>query len=477
MKILIVASEAIPFVKTGGLADVMGTLIREIRNLKVDARLALPLYRGIKDRFDLNDTGHEITVPVGNKNYTAKIFSYKDSVFFIECNEFFDREELYGTSEGDYPDNAHRFIFFSRAVLEACDALGFKPDVLHCNDWQTGLIPLYVKSIYKKSFSKTATVMTIHNLGYQGIFPASAMLLTGLDMELFTPKTIEFYGQINLLKAGITTADFVTTVSTNYAKEILSEQYGFGLDGVLRHRAHDITGIINGIDYKEWNPAEDDLIPAKFDVRDITGKAKCKSYLVKECSFKNRKAPLVGMVGRLSSQKGIDIFMGVIDRIFSYGVNVIILGKGEEAIHKELRGIAKKYPDCLSLNIGYDETFAHRVYAGSDMLLIPSKYEPCGLTQMIAMRYGTVPVARATGGIADTVEDYNHLSGKGTGFLFTEYSSSALEECLKRAICVYTDETKWKKIVINCMRQRFSWEKSAKEYVALYRKLVRKVTG
>lgn len=475
MKVLIATPEAIPFVKTGGLADVTGSLVRELIEMGVDARLVMPLYREVKNKLHLNDTGHRVTVPVGNKKYVSRIFSYNESVFFLECDEFFDRDELYGTSYGDYADNAYRFIFFSMAVLESCKVTGFVPDILHCNDWQTGLIPLYVKTVYRKPFRRTATLMTVHNIGYQGIFPASAMPLTGLGPELFTPEWIEYYGQVNFLKAGIVAADGVNTVSMNYAGEIMTEQYGFGLEGVLKNRARSVTGIINGIDYSIWDPAVDGSIPANYDAANISGKKKCKGYLAKGWSFKDKKAPLACMIGRLSSQKGIDIFLDAADRVFSLGINIVVLGKGEEALHKRLKKVAKRYPENFSLHITYDEALAHRIYAGSDMFLMPSKYEPCGLTQMIAMRYGAVPVARATGGIADTVEDYDHLRGKGTGFLFADYSAPALEECLKRAVCVYTDRTRWEGLVKSCMEADFSWTSSAKKYKALYRTLARKV--
>jgi starch synthase len=477
MKVLIAASEAIPYAKTGGLADVMGSLVKELPALKVDARLMLPLYRGIKGRFDLRDTGHAVRVPVGEKRHASRILSLKDRVFFLECDEFFDRQELYGTSRGEYDDNAHRFIFFSRAVLEACKATGFVPDVLHCNDWQTGLVPLYAKTLYRKQFKRTPTLFTIHNLGYQGIFPASAMPLTGLGMEQFTPDILEFYGQLNFLKAGIIASDTVTTVSMNYAKEILTKQYGFGLDGVLRYKAGGITGVLNGIDYGEWDPARDGLIAGNYGPQDFSGKKKCRDALLKECGFSDGRAPVLSMVGRLSSQKGFDVLLAALDRILSLGVNMVILGKGEEAIQKRLREAAKRHPGRLSLNIGYSEPFAHRIYSGSDVILMPSRYEPCGLTQMIALKYATVPVARATGGLADTIEDYNHLEGTGTGFLFWDYGASAFEECLKRALCVYSDEARWRGLAMRGMEKDFSWRASAKRYAALYRALLRRAEG
>jgi starch synthase len=465
MRVLIAASEAIPFVKTGGLGDVAGSLLKTLRGLRVDARLCMPLYRGIRERFPLEDTGARISVPVGRRHYASRIFSYKGQAYFIECDEFFDREEIYGTPYGEYEDNAQRFIFFSRGVLEASRALDFVPDVLHCNDWQTGLVPLYAKTLYRKHFGSASTLMTIHNIGYQGVFPASAMPLTGLDMKLFNPEVMEFYGQMNFLKAGIVSAGAVSTVSENYAREIKDRQYGLGLEGILRNR--EITGILNGIDFDEWDPARDAAIPANYAAGDMGGKRKCRESLSREL-FGGRLKPLICMVGRLSSQKGIDIFLEAADRIASLGVNIVVLGRGEETLHRMLREVSKRRHDSVSLHVGYDEELARRIYAGSDILLMPSRYEPCGLAQMIAMRYGTVPVARATGGLVDTVRDYDHLKCEGTGFLFSEYGASSLEECLKRAICVYTGAGRWKKLVLECMGQDFSWKSSARKYMSLY---------
>jgi starch synthase len=474
VKVLIATSEAIPFAKTGGLADVTGSLAMELRSLNVDARLIMPMHRGIKGRFEPEYTGTDISVPLGSHEYTARIFSHEGSTLFIECDEFFDRKELYGTSQGDYDDNAFRFVFFSRAVLEACAALGLKPDVIHCNDWQTGLVPLYMRTVYRKSFRGCVSLFTIHNIGYQGMFPASAMTLTGLDPSLFNQEVLEHYGQVNLLKAGITSADAISTVSENYASEILSEEYGYGIEGILRKRAAELIGIINGISYDRWNPVRDGAIPHTFSSGDMSGKKKCRNHLIRECNFGNRKLPLASIVGRLSSQKGIDVFLQAADGIMSTGVNMVILGRGEERLQKGLRQLAKKYADNIFLNIGFDEDLSHVIYAGSDMLLVPSRYEPCGLTQMIAMRYGTVPVARATGGLKDTIEDFNAITGKGTGFLFSDLGASALEECFKRAVCVFSDEEKWGKLARKCMKQDFSWDSSARKYASFYRKLAGK---
>lgn len=473
MKVLIATSEAVPFAKTGGLADVTGTLLNELRSAGVDARLMLPLYRGIKSKFKLDYTGTVIKVPLGRQVQEARVYSHEGTAYFIEHEDFFDRPELYGTKNGDYPDNARRFVFFSKGVLEACSSMDLVPDIVHSNDWETGLIPLYVKTLYRRDFRKTATVFTIHNLGYQGIFPPTAITLTGLSSDWFTPSGIEFYDQVNLLKAGIVSADAVTTVSQNYASEILTKEFGAGLEGVLADRSKDLYGILNGLDYEAWDPSSDAAIPARYSIDSFRGKKQCRSSLVRQCSFKNPRAPVAGMVGRLSSQKGVDLFLEAAGEIFASGVNVAILGKGDGDVHRDLRAAEKKYKGRLYLNIGFDDDLARRIYAGSDIILMPSHYEPCGLTQMIAMRYGAVPLARSTGGLADTIEDYRHLSGTGTGFLFSGRWPSAFAECVKRAVCVFSDRDRWSELQRRCMKQRFYWKTSARKYVRLYRKLAR----
>lgn len=476
MKILIATPEAVPFAKTGGLADVTGALLKEYRGMRKKAYLILPLYKRIKERFKVKSTGMKIKVLSGDRHLTGSLFSYGGYAYFIECDEFFDREDLYGTSQGDYPDNASRFAFFSQGILEACKVLGFKPDVIHCNDWQTGLVPLYLKTTYRSDefFCNTASLITIHNLGYQGLFPATEMPATGLDSVLFNPEGIEFYGKINFLKAGLISADFITTVSNNYAREILSKEYGFGLDGVLRRRSAFLKGIINGIDYREWNPESDRLIPQNYNVRSINGKRKCKPQLLKDCGIKvSGDVPVVGLVGRLSTQKGSDLFLESLEGILSLGVVLIVLGKGDEVFHVRLREASEKYKDRLHVRIGFEDDLAHRIYAGSDIFLMPSRYEPCGLGQLIAMRYGTIPVARRTGGIGDTVLDHEPLRGSGTGFLFSDYTPSALQECMKRALSVYVDKAKWHRLIHSAMSMDFSWRSSAKRYLELYEMVIK----
>jgi len=485
MKILIATPEAVPYAKTGGLADVAGALIKEYRRMRKDAFIIMPLYKKIKEGdVPLKKTGIKLKIPVGHGYIKGAVFSDQSSAYFIGCDEFFDRQELYGTSKGDYDDNASRFIFFSRGVIETCRALNFKPDIIHCNDWQTGLIPLYLKTIYgaDKFFKNIATVLTIHNLGYQGLFLSSDMNLTGLGWELFNPEGIEFYGKVNFLKAGIISADVLTTVSTTYSKEILNKEFGFGLDGLLRKREKDLYGVMNGIDYEEWDPSRDTFIPEQYSYKDISGKALCKKKLIRTLleplgKPDTERIPIIGMVGRLSEQKGLDLVLHSIDEILSLGVKFVILGKGDETFHTGFSEVAKRHKRKVSVTIGFEESLAHLIYAGSDFFLMPSKYEPCGLGQLIAMRYGSIPVARKTGGLADAIEDYNSLKSKGMGFLFSDYTPSAMLDAIKRALCVYTDRDKMQKMMITAMKTDFSWTGSAKRYIELYRYAITKRKG
>ncbi len=472
MKVLIAASECIPYAKTGGLADVIGALLRALRSLDVDARVIMPLYRGIKTRFGPKPTGDTVSIPLGNKVYQGNLFALNDEALFVECPEFFDRKELYGTALGEFEDNAFRYVFFSRAVLSFCSLLQYRPDIVHANDWQAALVPLYMKTLYSKAFGNIPSLFTIHNLGYQGIYPASSMTLTGLPQDFFSPRLLEFYGLVNFMKAGIISADAVTTVSPRYASETLMPEYGFGLEGVLAEKGKAYKGILNGVDYSSWNPSDDALLQATYDRNSLQGKQLCKMSLVEQCGFSNPEAPVIGMVGRLAAQKGIDLFMEAAPELFSNGLNAVILGRGDTVIQDDLKRLAREFPGQFSLNLKFNEEFAHLIYAGSDMLMMPSRYEPCGLSQLIAMRYGTVPVARATGGLVDTVDDYDHLKKKGSGFLFTGFHPSAFVECMKRALSVYTSKRQWTLLVKECMGKDYSWENSASEYLNMYQKLV-----
>jgi starch synthase len=475
LKILIASPEAVPYIKTGGLADVAGALSRQYREMGEEAFLIIPLYRAILDNYpSLKDTGIRIRVPVGNSLKEGTLFTDGKSAYFIKCDEFFNRDELYGTPNGDYNDNASRFIFFSRGVLEACRQLIFSPDIIHCHDWQTGLIPLYLRTLYKNSplFLKTASIMTIHNLGYQGLFSSSEMPLTGLGWDFFTSEGIEFFGNMSFLKAGIVSADALTTVSKTYAQEILGREHGFQLEGVINSRVNVLHGIINGIDYHEWDPAKDSFLPENFSVQNLKGKTTCKQKLINTVSLDNTNRPLFGIVGRFCEQKGFDLVLSSADALVSLGVNLVILGKGDAAYQSGLSDASKRHKGRVSVTIGLHERLAHLIYAGSDFFLMPSHYEPCGLGQLISLRYGTIPVARKTGGLSDTIRDYNHLEAQGTGFLFSDYTPAALQDCVKRALCVYMDHSRMKKLLINSMKQDFSWNASADKYIKLYKSVL-----
>ncbi len=479
MNILIACSEAVPYAKTGGLADVTGALLTEFRRQRLKATLFLPLYRGIRERFSLFSTGKTVNVRMGDSIYSGRLWKKGRAVtpeaYFIECDVLFDRPELYGTAEGDYPDNDLRYIFFSRAVLEACIALDVRPDIIHCNDWQTCMIPLYLKTLYRRQrqFRTTATLLTVHNLGYQGIYDAGSMSLTGLGWDFFVPDRLEFFGKLNILKAGLIYADRLTTVSTTYAKEILDPEYGFGLDGVLRSRKDDLYGIVNGIDHAEWDPERDTLLAAPYSAVNMKGKQACKKAFCTAAGINDTSAPLIGIVSRLSDQKGLDLVLQAFDELVDLGAAVAVLGKGDEYYHRAFLRKAKQHSGSVQVTIGFEETLAHKLYAAADFFLMPSRYEPCGIGQLIAMRFGTVPIARRTGGLADTIKDYDHLRRAGTGFLFHDLSSSALLDGVKRALCVYTDAAAMKGLAKNAMAQDFSWTVSARKYLELYREAKR----
>ncbi|HMK60695.1 MAG TPA: glycogen synthase GlgA [Dissulfurispiraceae bacterium] len=498
MKIALISSEAVPYSKTGGLADVAGTLFKELADMGHDATLFIPLYAATKERFlkRLTDLIIQIDIPIGSVTKKCSVYSEKKSgiknvkrgrVYFISNDEYFGRSELYGTAEGDYPDNDLRFIFFCRSVLEICKFLDLKYNVLHCNDWQTSLIPLYLKTLYQNDpvFSKSKTVLTIHNMGYQGLFPPSSLESAGFGPDIFNPEGIEFYGKVNFLKAGLTAADLLTTVSPTYAREILSPDKGFGLDGVLRKRSNALFGVLNGIDTIEWNPEADNLLPCNYSVRNLKGKFECKRKLMLKCSLEGtQETPLLSFIGRLSSQKGIDLLADSTDELLDRGAVLFLLGKGDERFQTQLAEKAARYRHKVYFLAGFDEVLAHLAYAGSDIFLMPSQYEPCGLGQMIAMRYGTIPVAYSTGGLADTIIsseriDDRYLAGgnngtiKDTGFLFHKHNRDALMEAVDQALSVYKQKDIWQILITNAMRMDFSWKKSAEKYLELYERPVR----
>lgn len=474
LNVVIASSEAIPFAKTGGLADVAGSLPAALTKLGCTATLFLPYYRQI-DRCGLKvePAGFDITVPVGKRDITSRVYrsGYNGvTVFLLRCDEYFDRSYLYGTPEGDYFDNLERYTFFSRGVCEALKAWGgIPPDVIHCNDWQTGLIPAYLRHTYRTDdfFAKTATVFTIHNIAYQGLFAANLFELTNLTPALYQPEGLEFWGKVNLLKSGLAYSDILTTVSKEYAREIQTPEYGYGLDGFLRKRRYALHGVLNGVDYGEWDPESDKLLPRTYSPSDMSGKRACKEEMLKKFGLKlPLDTPVIGMISRLAGQKGFDILFEAMPRLMDLDIGVVILGSGDIKYQSIVEDLAALYPEKIAVKIAFDNKLSHLVEAGSDMFLMPSRYEPCGLNQIYSLRYGTVPIVRATGGLEDTVRDYNE--GNGNGFKFREYSAAALVEKVREALEVYRDKKAWSALQGTGMRETFSWEDSAKRYIKLY---------
>jgi len=480
MKILFASSEAVPFAKTGGLADVAGTLPKVLAQMGHEVNLILPKYRGIDEkRFPASPAGTALKVPVSQKVISGEVYVRNMApnfrVLLLRQDAYYDREQLYGTPGGDFEDNAERFIFFSRAVAEA--ALELTPDIIHCHDWQTGLTPVYLKTLYRWSpaLARAASIFTIHNIGYQGLFWHYDMHLTNLGWELFTPKALEYYGKLNLLKAGIVFADAVTTVSRKYMEEIQTPEFGKGLDGVLRDRRGDLYGILNGVDYQEWSPASDPFIKEKYDASDLKGKKSCKADLQREFYLKeDPHVPLLGVISRLTDQKGVDLLVPIMEDLMGLGVQFVLLGTGEEEYNLLFQKIGQRYPQQAGIRIAFDNLLAHKIEAGADLFLMPSQYEPCGLNQIYSLRYGTIPVVRATGGLDDTIQDFDPLTEEGTGFKFVGYDPGYFLEAIQRALQVYRNGPVWEKIMVRAMAQDFSWEKSAREYVKLYEKVLAK---
>lgn len=481
LKILMASPEVVPYAKTGGLADVAGALSQALSKNN-EVVVVMPLYKEVrKKNIELEETGKAIEVPIHNRIERAEIKKHKINnviTYFIECDKYYDRDELYTTSEGDFQDNAERFSFFCKAVIKMIKSIDYKPDIIHCHDWQTGLIPVYVHDDKKKGdpfFKDTKVIFTIHNLAYQGTFWHFDMYLTGLSWDYFTPDGIEFYGKINFLKAGIMFSNKITTVSPKYAQEIQTEEFGHGLEGVLRYRKNDLVGILNGVDYQEWSPENDIYIKKKYDIKNIEGKQICKEDLIEIFNLQIKPtSPIIGSVTRIAEQKGIDIFCEAIPQIIEMGIGIVVLGKGDKEYEQKLLSLQDKFKGKIGVKIGFDNALAHKIEAGADMFLMPSKYEPCGLNQMYSLKYGTVPIVRATGGLDDTIKNFSPTTGKGNGFKFKNYSSKDLVAKVKKALTIYKNKRQWMKLVKNGMQEDFSWDVSAKKYEALYKLALKK---
>jgi starch synthase len=465
-KILMVASEAAPFAKTGGLADVLGSLPAALHENGEEVAVLLPRYRGVAVE-GARRIYDSLPIWLGESRYDTSVYQIGESVpyYFLECPELYDREGLYGTSRGDYPDNHIRFAVLSRAALEVARRI-FRPQVIHCHDWQSGMVAAYLQSPLAgdPTFAGMKTLFTIHNLGYQGLFNKETGVEIGLDPALFHPGGVEFFGQISFIKGGIVYSDAISTVSRTYAREIQTAEYGFRLDGLLRSRRDVLHGIVNGVDYTRWNPASDPYLPAHYSAADLSGKQKCKQALLREFGFATSR-PVIGVVMRLASQKGADLIAEAGEDLAKEEVMLIVLGAGEAKYEKLMRDLAQAHPDKIGVRIGYDEAVAHRIEAGADMFLMPSRYEPCGLNQIYSLRYGTIPIVRATGGLDDTIDE-------GTGFKFREYASAALMGAVRKSLSEYRSPEKWTARMKRAMAKDFSWKVSALEYTRLYRNLL-----
>lgn len=475
LKILMVAAEVSPFAKVGGMADVVGALPQALKELGHDVRVAMPWYTAVVgNKFPLQPALESVTVPMGSDLESASVVQGKlDStvpVYMVGHEQYFGREKVYG-----YPDDDRRFIFFSRAVLEMLKALDWQPDIIHCNDWHTAIIPNWLKTLYAGDpfFARAASVYTIHNLAYQGILPDDVLALAGIDQwGLICPDIVELRNLVDLMARGIYYADAVNTVSESYAEEILTPEYGEKLDGLLRSRKEHLFGILNGIDTKVFDPATDRYVAANYDVDSLEKRVENKLDLQKICGLPvNGDVPVVGMVTRLARQKGFDLLEPVIGPLLRLNdMQLVLLGTGEAVYEESFSKLAGTFPDKVHVSIKFDAALAQKIYAGSDMFLMPSKFEPCGLGQMIAMRYGSIPVVRATGGLADTVGDFDPRTNVGNGFVFTEYDQFALFGAMVRALESYKYRSTWQELMRRDMLADYSWGASARKYAQLYQR-------
>jgi starch synthase len=486
LRIVIAASEAVPWFKTGGLADVASALAAALDADGHDVAIILPDYVSLRNERAsqlpvATDTGVRFRVNMNGESVDgavrwATLPNTEVKVFFVAQDRYFDRPHLYMENGTGYADNCERFCFFSRAVMEICRQMVLRPDIIHCNDWQTSLIPALLHSQYagRPGFENAASVVTIHNMAFQGAFWHDDLALTGMEWNYFSMHHMEHHGQLNLLKTGIAFADQITTVSPTYAGEICTAEGGCGLDGLLRHRQPDLTGILNGIDVDIWNPETDPHLIANFSAEEPSpGKRKCKELLQSRMGLPTRgEVPLFGMVSRISDQKGFDLIIEASERILFQDLQLVVLGTGDPNYEDGLRHLAEQHPSQIAIDIGFDDALAHQIEAGSDVFLMPSRFEPCGLNQMYSLRYGTVPIVRRVGGLADSVVDTNHetlAAGTATGFVFTDYRGDQLAETIERAIATYRQKSVWAEIMKTGMSVDWSWKRSAQRYLEVYR--------
>lgn len=482
MKVLFAASEISPYASTGGLADIAKALPDALAALGVDVTRVVPCYRHIFERNrNLRDTQMRLQIPVGLNNHTAEIWLDEvdfPKTYYIRRDEFFDRTYLYGLSTRDYDDNFERFTFFQKAIVSLMDTLKLKPDVVHCNDWQTGLLPLFLRHGINGGgrAQSERTVFTIHNLAYQGVYPGSSFPVSNLPFSCYNMYEIEYYNQLNCMKAGIVASQFTTTVSKTYAHEICTEAHGCGLHGVLMDKGDHLIGILNGVDYSEWNPETDNYIAAHYSSSDIKGKATCKDGLLKSLGLQSGlERPLIGMVTRLAEQKGLDILSDSIERIMEHDVSMVILGTGQQKYHDLCLEWSRRWNHRFVARLEYNTELSHQIEAASDLFLMPSRFEPCGLNQLYSLRYGTIPIVHATGGLRDTIRNCCDPStgdeiADGNGFVFEEYSGEALLKALELALKKYTDQPFWSALKTRVMQEEHSWKQAAKAYLEVYNK-------
>lgn len=472
LKILIVSSEAAPFVKSGGLGDVVGSLPKALRKLGADVRVVIPKFRKIKNEnyIDVEYLGC-FDVKLGWRTQKAGVLFKNGEVptYFIENDFYFGRDELYG-----YDDDNERFAFFSKAVLDMLPFVDFVPDIIHCNDWQTGPVPMLLRETYKKItyLKDIKTIYTIHNLQYQGNFDPSSMEMLDLPWYLYDNGTVEFYGRMSYMKAGLVYADIISTVSETYADEIQTEEYGYGFDGIIRAGKDWLRGIINGIDYETNNPETDKRIDVNYSADNAEAKKENKRLLQERLGLEQRDVPMICMISRLADQKGLDILANAMERLMQNDIQFVILGTGEKRYEDMFRYYENRWKGRFCSCIMFDDTLAQKIYASGDMFLMPSRFEPCGLGQMFSLRYGTVPVVRKTGGLADSVEQFNRETGTGNGFLFETYDAEGILWAVGEALKIYTDTDKWNTLVKNCMNTKLSWSDSAEKYMELYKEML-----
>jgi len=477
MHIAFVASECVPFSKTGGLADVVGALPRALAAAGHEISVYLPRYRHTRISEE-RTVVQSITVPFDDRYRFCSILTGAGypgvRFFFVDYSPYFDRDGLYGTASGDFPDNAERFTLFCRAVIEGSKILGV-PDIFHCHDWQSAMVPVLLRTQYVEdpAFRNAGTVFTIHNMGYQGLFPPEMLPLLMLPWDLFTISKMEYFGNVNFLKGALAYSDFITTVSRKYSQEIQTAEFGFGLEGVLKERAQTVTGILNGVDYEEWNPETDKFIAAHYSSEDLSGKVECKRDLLASFGLNqaDENAPVIGIVSRFAAQKGFDLIGQIVDRLALEEVLLIVLGSGDRLYEEMFMRLSRRVPNKIAVRIAYDNALAHKIEAGADMFLMPSRYEPCGLNQIYSLKYGTPPMVRATGGLDDTIDPWDARTKKGTGFKFQEYTGEALLRTIHQALQLYRDQGSWQKLMRNGMSKDFSWRVAAREYLRVYERV------